>query len=395
MDARLKTPRNGSSKAISVSSGLHSSHRTRAPGVPRPPMLAGAVAGRRRCQPARPSAPPPAAASAASSRRSGSPPARGRSPSRPASRPPSPTSSSRTTAASGTTPGSAAPPPPPPPRRRVRLPRWSPPRPRRGSSKGGSFRWRRLGTPPPRSKGAAGFSLRPELLAGGGAVALALLVIWSKGLVVAATLASVALFWVESVRSPAAASRRWRRPEPRELDSCGRGPVSPIREVDSAAEPPRPSCAGSDSESEASSLCAADAADLVVVVDPISPKRKEKRRSLRKLIAKKLRHGKRSKDKDSRDAGESKHAEDAGEEASAAGAVKDEPLPAPAHPDEQTSPPEPTTVADELDQHAGALPLAAFFLVVLVGLAGGKLPAVALTVLCAVFFSPAERLPPS
>jgi hypothetical protein len=37
------------------------------------------------------------------------------------------------------------------------------------------------------------------------------------------------------------------------------------------------------------------------------------------------------------------------------------------------------------------LPVAAFLPVVLVGLVGGKLPAVALTVICAVFFISVER----
>uniref|UniRef100_A0A0A9HDQ3 Uncharacterized protein n=1 Tax=Arundo donax TaxID=35708 RepID=A0A0A9HDQ3_ARUDO len=40
----------------------------------------------------------------------------------------------------------------------------------------------------------------------------------------------------------------------------------------------------------------------------------------------------------------------------------------------------------------GAFPLAAFIPVILVGLVAGKLPAVALTVLCAVFSS-VERVP--
>ncbi|KAL6622680.1 hypothetical protein ACP70R_032559 [Stipagrostis hirtigluma subsp. patula] len=238
----------------------------------------------------------------------------------------------------------------------------------------------------PNPKGAA-FTLRPELLAFGGAVALALLVIWSKRLVAAATLASVALFWIESVRSPA--SLRRPRAEPKELDLCGRGPVSPIREVESAPETPRLSCADSDMGSEVS-----DTTDLLVGggSDPVSPKRKEKRRSLRKLIAKKLQNGRKSKEKDSpgsRHGGDSKHPDDAGEVVvNAARAAKAEPLPAPDCSAEQTSPPESITVDR---RRAGAMPLAAFVPVVLVGLVAGKLPAVALAVLWAIFLSPVER----
>ncbi|TVU48892.1 hypothetical protein EJB05_00174, partial [Eragrostis curvula] len=245
----------------------------------------------------------------------------------------------------------------------------------------------------PKAKGAA-FSIRPELLAAGVAVALALLVIWSKWLVAAATAASVALFWIESVRSPA--SRRRHRPETpnQDLFCGGRGVVSPIREAESEAETPRSSSADSDDRgSEVSSLADADAmTDLGGGDDDsVTPKTKEKRRSLRKLIAKKLRNGKRSKDKDctaSRDAGGSKHL-DAG--VNTAGPVKAEPLPAPAA---DTTPPD-AFLPNERSRHGGAFPTAAFIPIVLVGLVAGKLPAVALTVLCAVFFSSVERLPAS
>ncbi|CAN6357188.1 unnamed protein product [Urochloa humidicola] len=222
----------------------------------------------------------------------------------------------------------------------------------------------------PRSKGR----VRLELLAVGGVMALALLVIWSKRLVAAATVASVALFWIESVsvRSPATRRRR-PMPEEEEVDSRGRGLVSPIRE---AAETPRPSSAASDTRSEASIAsvsAAADTAGLAVAgenSDSISP---NKRRSLRKLLTKKLQGGKRPKeDRDSRYGGE----------ASA--------------PSEETAPPPPEVVATGERHHrrrGGSLPLAAFVPVVLVGLVAGKLPAVALTVLCAVFFTSVERVP--
>ncbi|CAN6339098.1 unnamed protein product [Urochloa humidicola] len=229
--------------------------------------------------------------------------------------------------------------------------------------------------------------VRPELLAVGGVLALALLVIWSKRLVAAATLASVALFWIESVsvRSPAARCRR-RLPETEEeeVDSRGRGLVSPIRE----AESPRLSCAASDTGSEASVSsipAAAEATDLVDAgddSDSISPnKRKEKKRSLRNLLAKKLQSGKRPKeDTDSRHCVES--------ESPGAGGKASPPA-------EETAPPPKTVVKDERRhrRRGGALPLAAFVPVVLVGLVAGKLPAVALTVLCAVFFTSVERAP--
>ena len=220
---------------------------------------------------------------------------------------------------------------------------------------------------PARPKGA-GFTIRPELLA----VALALLVIWSKQLVAAATLASVALFWIEAVRSPASRRRLW-------PDSRGRGLVSPIRE----AESPRPSCAASDTGSEVSSLCAADTTGLAGNdSDSTSPNRgKEERRSLRKLLAKKLQNGKRPKEgKDSRtSAGEVS----AREPAVVAAALA-----------EETAPPR-EAVTDEgcHRRRAAALPMAAFVPVILAGLVAGKVPAVALTVLCAVFFTSVERAP--
>jgi hypothetical protein len=86
-------------------------------------------------------------------------------------------------------------------------------------------------------------------LAVSGVVAsLALLVIWSK-VVAAVTVASFSLYLVESVRS---SSLPRRRPPPvvteRRLPLDDRERVSPIREVDAATEPSRPSCC-SDSDS--------------------------------------------------------------------------------------------------------------------------------------------------
>ncbi|KAF8655777.1 hypothetical protein HU200_060937 [Digitaria exilis] len=248
---------------------------------------------------------------------------------------------------------------------------------------------------------AAAFSIRPELLAVGGVMALALLVIWSKLLVAAATVASVALFWIESVSVGSPASHRGASPETkRGVDSRGGSLVSPFQEVaESPDETPRPRSAASDTGSEVSvsSLCLWPAADTIDIAgedpDSISPnnKRKEKRRSLRKLLAKKLQNGKRRRnDKDSRHGGESEHPPVAGEVSAAETAVV-------AAPAEETSPlPEPEAVADERRhrRRGGALPLTTFVPLILVGLVAGKLPAVVLTVLCAVFFtSSVDRVP--
>ncbi|KAL5205747.1 hypothetical protein ABZP36_033956 [Zizania latifolia] len=244
-------------------------------------------------------------------------------------------------------------------------------------------------------KGVA-FSLRPELLAVGGAATLAFLVIWSKWLVAAVTVASLSLSWIESVRN---SSRRWPRPraaEPTLLpDLCVRGRVSPIREVESEASTPRSSCVDSDKGSKVSSVWAAERSQLDDG-DSTNPKRKEKKRSLRKLIAKRLPSGKKSEEKDSSGSshGEVKHP-DAGEVVGNAEPTKAEEASV-ASTDEQQTPSEPSSREEATDgRRDGALPFAAFVSVVLVGLVAGKLPAVALTVLCAVFFSSVERPPAS
>ncbi|CAN6330004.1 unnamed protein product [Urochloa humidicola] len=162
--------------------------------------------------------------------------------------------------------------------------------------------------------------------------------------------------------------------EKEEVDSRGRGLVSSIREVaESPTETPRPSCAASET---AGLAVAGDDSDS------ISPnKRNDKRRSLWKLLAKKLQSGKRPKeDTDSRHGGDSERP-GVGGEASA--------------PAEETAPPQETVVTDvrRHRRRGGALPPATFVPVVLIGLVAGMLPAVALTVLCAVFFTSVERAP--
>ena len=245
------------------------------------------------------------------------------------------------------------------------------------------------GAPVPTGPGkGAGFSIRPGLVAAGGAVALALLVIWSKQLVAAATLASVALSWIESVRT-----MRARRPgTKKEVDSRrGRGCVSPIRE---AAESPRPcECESDNGGSDAASLWSADADSSDLGCDDSSssvnnPKRKQSRRSLRKLLANKLRNGMTPRGKDCRHeqpgAGESN-----AEPAAAADAAPAEGTPA--------APPEATTVTDDGErwhrQRGAALPLPALVPIILAGLVAGKLLALALAVLCAAFSSSVERVP--
>ncbi|XP_040385585.1 uncharacterized protein LOC121056011 [Oryza brachyantha] len=229
--------------------------------------------------------------------------------------------------------------------------------------------------------------LRPELLGVGAGAALALLVIWSRWLVAAVTVASLSLFWIESVRS----SPSRRRPPPRPLaaetatelpDSCGRGAVSPIREVESSAATPRLSFADSDKGSEVSisvsvsSIRTDERSELDGGDSTSHPtRRKEKRRWLRKLIAKKRNSEKPKEEKESSLV--SSHGEL--NQPDAAGLVVGNAAEQP-EAEQQQSPAE--------GPRGGALSLAA---VVLVGLVAGKLPAVAVTVLCAVFFSSVER----
>jgi hypothetical protein len=239
-------------------------------------------------------------------------------------------------------------------------------------------------------KGAA-FSIRPGLLAAGGAVALALLVIWSWQLLAAATIASLALSWIESVRTVPV---RARRPETEEVDSRrrrGRGSVSPIREAAESLRPCRAKCESESAKgsSEAASLWSADADSEDLGCDDTSsaansPKGKQSRRSLRTLLANKLQNGNTPRATDSRHGGEA-NAESA--PSAAAGAPAEEtPTPAP--------PPEAIADDDRCGRRRGrALPLPALVPIILAGLVAGKLPALALAVLCAAFSSSVERLP--
>lgn len=224
-------------------------------------------------------------------------------------------------------------------------------------------------------KGAAFLRPRPQLLALGGAVALALLAVWSEGTVAAFTVASLSLLWIESA---------CRRPSgPEELpDSGGRGPVSPIWEVEEA--PRSSSCSDSDKSSDAPSP--RPAGD-----DPAAPKRKA-RRTLRKIISKTLQK-KKPKAKDASGSGDGEVVE----QPDGAGPTKTEAFlilaPSTSTTDTEEAPSEPSTESSvemktETERRGDRFkfPLAAFVPVILAGLAAGKLPATALAVLCAAFF---------
>ncbi|XP_044394804.1 uncharacterized protein [Triticum aestivum] len=231
---------------------------------------------------------------------------------------------------------------------------------------------RRLDAP----KGAAFFRPRPELLALGGAVALALLAVWREGAVAAFTIASLSLLWIES------ASRRRRRPAELPDPRCP-APVSPIRVVEEA-----PGCSDSDKSSEAPSPRPSERRELVSGgEDPATPKRKA-RRSLRKVISKTLQKKPKAKDASASSDGE------VGQPAGDAEPVVAEAFLAVSNP-EQT-PSEPSTESSvemkmETERRGGRFPLAAFVPVILAGLAAGKLPATALAVLCVAFFGRHRR----
>ncbi|PUZ37686.1 hypothetical protein GQ55_9G140400 [Panicum hallii var. hallii] len=265
-----------------------------------------------------------------------------------------------------------------------------------------------------------GFGLGLGFLAFSGVVSLALLVIWSKKVVAAVTLASFSLFLLESVRS----SLRPRRPRPAATERLhfldGRGRVSPIREVDAETEPSRPSCSDTDRGSEVSILAVEE--DSGALDDSTSPKAKTKKRSWKKLIAsaKKLHKGRKGKEADSlgsfRSDGDQADATVRGSNATAAdpsdsrrgttnqtgAAVAKEPdsLRGSRHSQggiEIVAAPV-ALVAEEEEQEQGkagnrfpaALVLVA---VALAGLVAGKLPAVALTVLCYAFLSSVQGSP--
>ncbi|KAF8684389.1 hypothetical protein HU200_044281 [Digitaria exilis] len=276
-------------------------------------------------------------------------------------------------------------------------------------------------------EGGGGFGLGLGFLAFSGVVSLALLVIWSKKVVAAVTVAAFSLFLLESVRS----SLRPRRPRPvvateTPLYLDGRGRVSPIREVDAETEPSRPCCSDTDRGSDEVSILAAGVEKSGALDGSATPTAKTKKRSWKhKLIAgaKKLNKGRKSKEA-SVDSPCSFRSDGAQSDASVRGgnaraadpsdsgrfvanrmdaAVPEEPeslrgsrrsqgieiVAAQVEIDAQAA----GLLADEEDGEVGrgagsrfpaALVLVA---VALVGLVAGKLPAVALIVLCYAFFS--------
>jgi hypothetical protein len=247
-------------------------------------------------------------------------------------------------------------------------------------------------TPQPLSPVAAyrldaprGFRLRPDLLALGGAAALALLAVWSEGTVAAFTVAALSLLWIES-----AARRR-----PTEtLDSCCRVPVSPIRE---AEEAPRSSSSDSDEGSEASTPRTTEGREPAGAAgddDSSAPKRKGKR-SLRKLISKKL-----QKKLKSRDSSRSLHGDDADHPEAIGGdadpVLKTESSVAGSESSTEwsSSSSSESVAVMVVDQQGPGVnfPLSAFVPVILTGLAAGKLPATALAVLCVAFSGAVQRL---
>ncbi|KQK13879.1 uncharacterized protein LOC100840973 [Brachypodium distachyon] len=151
------------------------------------------------------------------------------------------------------------------------------------------------------TRGDGAFGLGLGFLALAGVVSLALLVIWSRTVVAAVTIAAFSLFLLESVRS--SSTRRRARPPAatHELDLDGRGYVSPIREVEAAAEepePPRRSCSDSDVGTDIPILAVEESSDAGGR-DSCDWKPKPKQRSWKRLIPRKLQKGRKSKDAES------------------------------------------------------------------------------------------------
>ncbi|EAY91271.1 hypothetical protein EE612_019444 [Oryza sativa] len=265
-----------------------------------------------------------------------------------------------------------------------------------------------------------------------GVVSLALLVIWSKKVVAAVTVASFSLFLLESVRS-SALSRRPRRPAANnKLDLDGRGYVSPIREV----EPARASFSDSSRRSEFSILTIEERSevgdDSIVAIeeriaaggdDSSNAKVKTKKRSWRKLIPRKLQKGMKGKEaedssgsfrssegnrgdatatdsSDSRRGMRTKAADafvarsmDSSPSFRGNGGDTDADAYSNATRVEIDAPAD--VLAGDGDAVGGTRSSVALLVVavVLVGLVAGKLPAVVFTVLCGVFISSVQRLP--
>ncbi|KAL6893606.1 hypothetical protein ACP4OV_007704 [Aristida adscensionis] len=323
---------------------------------------------------------------------------------------PSPTSSPSPPPSLSPSPPPSSPPPPPPAAAVSPSDRSGPDVPPRRADR--------------RSK-AGGFGLGLGFLAVSGVVSLALLVIWSKKVVAAVTVASFSLFVLESLRSS-------RRPRPAasngQLFLGGRGRVSPIREVETDTEPPRPSCSDSDGGTEVLVL-AVEEKSGVLDDSSSNPKTKKKKRSWKKLIAgaKKLHKGRKSREADSSDSfrsecsqadasvgGNAKVTDSSGSRRGNAGetdiAVEDTIARTPSSlgSSRRSKGSEFGAGLREIDAPAADLddaeeeqdggktevqfPALVLVAVVLVGLVAGKLPAVAFTMLCAAFLGSVQRL---
>ncbi|CAL4926527.1 unnamed protein product [Urochloa decumbens] len=281
--------------------------------------------------------------------------------------------------------------------------------------------------------GGGGFGLGLGFLAASGVVSLALLVIWSKKVVAAVTVAAFSLFLLESVRSSIRPRRPRPAPAPAEarLYLGGRGRVSPIREVDAyetVPPPARPSCCSDTDGASEASLLAIEEKSGAIDESTSTPKAKAKKRSWKKLIAsaKKLHKGggrKSSKEADS-EGSSSFRSDGGGSNATAAAADPSGSRRGTANQTDAAAASEPDSlrgssrrsersveeiVAAPVEIHEAPVALIAegdeeeeggkagsrfpaalvLVAVILVGLVAGKLPAVALTVLCVAFL----RLP--
>jgi hypothetical protein len=259
-----------------------------------------------------------------------------------------------------------------------------------------------------RREESGAFGLGLGFLAFSGVVSLALLVIWSRKVVAAVTVASFTLFLLESLKSSSLPRRRRAAATETQLCLDGRGRVSPIREVETETEPSRASSSDSDI------LVALE--NSGVLDDASSAKGKTKRRSWKKLVAsaKKLHKGRKGKEGEDR-SGPSSRSEGDGADATVRGDVEatdssgsrrgmgNETDAAADEPDsvgsrggriQGNAPADLTKMGAQGKAAVGIrFPAPALVAVVLVGLVAGKLPAVALTMLCAAFFSSAPRLP--
>uniref|UniRef100_A0A8R7PZ07 Uncharacterized protein n=1 Tax=Triticum urartu TaxID=4572 RepID=A0A8R7PZ07_TRIUA len=268
--------------------------------------------------------------------------------------------------------------------------------------------------------GAAGLGL--GFLALLGVASLALLVIWSRKVVAAVTVAAFSLFLLESVRA-SSLRRRPRPPAPTaELDiDDGRGYVSPIRELEGEPEPLGSSFSDSGRGISASILGIderSEAGEDSCVWEP----KPRKRSPWRKLIPRKLQRG-RKIGKESGSLSSSFRSSSFRSEVSVAdstlgdNAGATDPLDsrrgrrsqanakaeAAAKSPDSSGPlrdtgnggaraPMGIAGADGVGGGGGRFPLVAVTVVVLVGLAAGRVPAVALTVLWSALVGWLQRL---